>query len=131
MKKLVSALLFFVFTVPVFSASPKDSTDIFIYKLRLTKKYENVKAWDDAASLAISKHVNFLDSLGKSGTLIFAGRTDLEPGDDNLFGIALIYANSLQQAIEIMSQDPAVLAGIQQSSVFPFRLAIRHFENVK
>ena len=108
-----------------------NNKDLFIYHLKLTTEYNNPANWTDATYKVIQEHSEFIDSLGHNGILIFAGRTKLNPGDDNLFGIAVIKASLLETAKKIMASDPAVLNKIQKASIFPFSLGIRHFENLE
>ncbi|UCH66198.1 MAG: hypothetical protein JSW63_03440 [Ignavibacterium sp.] len=108
-----------------------NNKDLFIYHLKLTTEYNNPANWTDATYKVIQEHSEFIDSLGGNGILIFAGRTELKPGDDNLFGIAVIKASSLETAKDIMASDPAVLNKIQKASIFPFSLGIRYFENLE
>jgi len=100
----------------------------YLYKLTLTEKFLDPSNWNHEAERIIDLHMNFLDELGRNGILIFAGRTDYDPGHSDLFGIALIKAESLEKAKQIMSGDPAVVEGIQQSSIHPYRLALKFFE---
>lgn len=67
--------------------------------------------------------------LGEKGVLILAGRTILDLDDENMFGIALINANSLEEAKRIMEKDPGVLHGIQESEIYPFSMSIKYLEN--
>ncbi len=105
--------------------------DLFIYYLKLADEYNDPAKWTDSTYKIIQEHSEFIDDLGRKGTLIFAGRTKLDPGDDNLFGIALIKSNSIEEAKVIMAKDPAVINNIQVSSIFPFSLGIQYFENLK
>ena len=107
------------------------SDSIFCYHLRLTDNYNSPDKWTEDAWKTIEQHTNFLENLGKSGILIFAGRTLFLPDDKRLFGIALIKAKNIETAKEILSNDPAVVKGIQQADIFPFSLGIRHFDNIE
>ncbi|MEP1096354.1 MAG: YciI family protein [Cyclobacteriaceae bacterium] len=110
----------------------KDSNqELFIYHLVLTPEYENPEKWTEETYATIQEHSTFLEDLGKTGILVFAGRTKLNPGDENLFGIAVIRASSLEDAQKIMAQDPAVINSIQKASIYPFSMGIRHFANLK
>lgn len=108
-----------------------NSTHLFIYQLKLAPEYNDPVKWTDSTYKVIRQHGEFLDSLGRVGTLIFAGRTVLNPGDKNLFGIAVIKASSPDVANKIMAKDPAVINNIQEASIFPFSMGIRYFENLK
>lgn len=139
MKKIVKNLLFLAVVIIGIQGKSlaqenkmeKSSTNsFFIYYLKLTEKYNNPQEWSDETFQIIQTHSDFIDSLGKKGILIFAGRTLFDPGNQNLFGIAVIKAESLEKAKEIMAPDPAVINGIQAASIFPFSLGIQYFENV-
>ncbi len=108
----------------------KTSEQIFCYYLKLTKAYEDPARWTDETEKAIQKHAQWLDDLGKQGILLFAGRTLLQPGDEHLFGIAIFKAPDISKAKALMAADPAVVAGIQKAQVFPYLIAIQHFENI-
>jgi len=123
------------YTLPAQVENKMERTDnnenLFIYHLKLTPTYDNPEKWTDETYNVIKVHAEFLDSLGREGILVFAGRTTFNPGDKNLFGIAVIKAPSLEMAKKIMANDPAVLNNIQMASIFPFSIGIRHFENLK
>jgi uncharacterized protein YciI len=103
----------------------------FLYKLTLTEKYQKADNWDENAEKIISEHFYFLEKLGKEGTLLFAGRTSYEPGDERLFGIAVVKAESLEAAEMLLSKDPAVINGIMTSVMYDYSIAIKHFENAE
>lgn len=103
---------------------------IFCYYLRLTDHYAHPENWTARTWEIIEEHTRFLDDLGKEGVLIFAGRTDFEPGDQRLFGIALLKAANLESAEAVLADDPAVVAGIQKAEIYPFSLGLRHFRNI-
>lgn len=102
----------------------------FLYHLSLNASHQDPSTWTEADHAALNGHLNFLNQLGDEGKLIFAGRTDMPMDDPMLFGIALVMADTLEAAIEMMAGDPAVVAGIQSSQVLPYRLAVQHFQNV-
>mgnify|MGYP001427444090 CR=1 FL=1 len=101
----------------------------FLLKLSLAEKYKEEENWTEAERKLIQDHFIFLQQLGKDGTLILAGRTDYELNHDDLIGIALIKAASLEFATHLLMQDPAVKAGIQLATIHPFKMAIEQFEN--
>jgi uncharacterized protein len=101
----------------------------FLYKLTLTEKYQKAENWDENSEKIISEHFYFLDNLGKEGKLLFAGRTMYEPGDERLFGIAIIKESTLEEAVQLISKDPAVVNGIMTSAMYNYSIAIKHFEN--
>lgn len=106
------------------------SLKLFCYYLKLNDAYKNADSWTEEVQQTLQKHAVWMDNLGKEGKLIFAGRTLVDLADENLFGIALVKAKDLEEATKLMSVDPAVVAGIQKSQVFPYTMAIRHLENL-
>lgn len=100
----------------------------FIARLTLSEKYQK-EGFDEEAMQIIGEHGAYLDELGKQGTLIFAGRTMLLPGDKNLFGIALFKGGTIEEIEKIRDNDPAYMKGIQLWEIFPFMLAVNYFEN--
>ncbi len=104
---------------------------LFLYRLTLSEHYQKSENWTEDAWRTIQIHADFLDSLGRAGIVIFAGRTLRPPGNPQLFGIAVFYAPTLRDAELLMQRDPAVAAGIQRMEVMPFSMGIRHFKNVR
>lgn len=70
-------------------------------------------------SRIIERHFEYLQKREVEGRLILAGRIE-----DGRFGIALIEANSENEAKQIMADDPAVKEGIFSGELLQFRLAI-------
>lgn len=104
--------------------------DLFINYLSLSPKYQEIHNWTEQTHQLIQQHSDYLNELGKQGTLVFAGRTLLNPGDENLFGIALIKAASLEEAQQIFAKDPAITHQIQEALILPFSMGIRHLYNI-
>ncbi|MGE0590493.1 MAG: SRPBCC domain-containing protein [Cyclobacteriaceae bacterium] len=107
------------------------SIKLFCYYLKLNEAYKDPASWTDEVQQTLQRHAVWMDDLGKEGKLIFAGRTLVELTDENLFGIAVVKAKDIEEATKMMSVDPAVVAGIQKSQVFPYTMAIRHPENLE
>ena len=106
------------------------SLKLFCYYLKLNDAYKNPTSWTEEVQQTLQRHAIWMDNLGKEGKLIFAGRTLVGLEDENLFGIAVVKAKDFEEATKMMSVDPAVVAGIQRSQVFPYSMAIRHPENL-
>lgn len=123
--------LFFVFAGSGAVAQNARADSLFMYRLTLSEFYQNSENWTDDTWRTIQIHADFLDSLGREGILILAGRTLRPPGHPQLFGIALFYAPTLREAESLMQRDPAVIAGVQRMEVIPFSMGIRHFVNVR
>jgi uncharacterized protein YciI len=53
-----------------------------------------------------------------------AGRTDYNVTNDNVFGIVVFEAESLEEATKIMQSDPAVIGKVMTAEVHPFSVAL-------
>ena len=105
-------------------------TKLFINYLTLNEPYKNPENWTDDTHQTIAAHGTFLNDLGKQGILVFAGRSLVDFDSENLFGIAVIKASSIDDAKHILKQDPALIANIQQSVILPFSMGIQYFNNI-
>lgn len=79
--------------------------------------------WTEEDEAVISRHFNHLVQLEERGELVFAGRTQVD--DNKTIGLVLIYANSLEEATEMMNLDPAISEGIMTGEVALFETAIK------
>lgn len=107
-----------------------DKENLFIYIYKLTEKYQDPEAWTTETEKIIEDHAQFLNDLGKEGVVIQAGRTLYSPGNELLFGIIIVKAESLEEAKKLLDTDPSILRGVQEATVHPFSLGIRHFYNL-
>ncbi len=70
----------------------------------------------------VSEHFAHLEALTGQGVVLLVGRT--QDNSPRTFGIVIFQAESLEQALEIMNSDPAVVKGIMRAELFPFRIAL-------
>jgi uncharacterized protein YciI len=70
----------------------------------------------------VSRHFDYLKALADRGIVILAGRT--LNTDESSFGIVIFKAESEDAARTIMSNDPAVQAGVMRARLFPYRIAL-------
>ena len=68
----------------------------------------------------VSDHFKYLQQLLKDGILTMAGRFS-----EVLIGLSMIEAKSREHAMEIMTNDPAVKAGIFHAELYPWRVALK------
>lgn len=54
--------------------------------------------------------------------MILVGRT--QNSDESTFGIAIFKAENEEAARTIMENDPAVVGGVMQAQLFPYRIAL-------
>lgn len=108
-----------------------NNKNLFICYIKLDGKYLDTEKWTDDTHKIIKQHSAYLDSLGKKGILVFAGRTRLNPSDKRMFGIAVFKAQSLEGAKKLISTDPAVVNNIQKVTILPLSLGKKHFQNLE
>ncbi len=77
----------------------------------------------------VSRHFDYLKALTERGTVILAGRT--LNTDESGFGIVIFKAESEDAARAIMSNDPAVQAGVMRARLFPYRIALMANQEVR
>ncbi|MBO6512544.1 MAG: hypothetical protein JJ974_01090 [Phycisphaerales bacterium] len=71
-------------------------------------------------SKAAMAHFEYYKQLHSNGTLILAGRTQTPPHT----GILVFEAPDLNSAQEIANTDPAVIAGVFNTRVQPYNVAL-------
>lgn len=97
----------------------------FIYVLRLVPRLRLEKNWTATDDNVVKSHFSYLQELRNDGTLILAGKTD--GLDERTFGIVIFKCGSLDEAIAIQRDDPAVKHGIMDAELFPYSIALASF----
>ena len=90
-------------------------TQSFVIMLRPANKYG-----EEGTDAIVSEHFNYLKSLHTQGKLSMAGRFS-----EVLIGLAMIEAESREEAEEIMRNDPAVVAGVFHAELYPWSIALQ------
>jgi uncharacterized protein len=90
----------------------------FVYLIRPQRKgfIENMT---EEESAIMGSHFQYLQSLLSEQKLILAG-----PCLDAAFGIVVFRAETLESGRQIMENDPAVLAGIMDAEIHPYRVSL-------
>jgi uncharacterized protein YciI len=71
----------------------------------------------------LDQHFNYLQTLTQQGIVLLAGR--ILTSDENTFGVVIYRAETLEAAVAIMQNDPAVMNGVMRAELFPFRVALK------
>lgn len=71
----------------------------------------------------VSAHFEYLKRLTGEGVVLLAGRT-LTTAEDS-FGLVIFEVGDEEAARHLMERDPAVVAGVMQARLFPFRVALQ------
>ncbi len=125
MKKLLCIIMSLVFICNLVYAqtekkeSPKKQ---FVYILKLNEKYFDEKNWTDADMKIVGEHFARLQQMLSGGSLILAGRTDVE--NSKTLGLVIYEEESFEKAKEVAEADPAVKAGIMKVEVYPYNVAL-------
>lgn len=94
----------------------------FIYILQLTETYTKQENWTDDTNRIVGEHFNYLKGLFEKGIVKFVGKTEYDIDHPENRGISIFEAESLEQAQEIMNNDPCVINGVMKAVVHPFRI---------
>ena len=97
-------------------------TNQYIYKLHPVRPEMLVHGPSDAESCILLDHVTYLEQLAEKNVVLLAGRT--QTTDDSTFGIVILKADSESKARVIMENDPAVMGGVMNAELFPYKISI-------
>ena len=70
----------------------------------------------------VSRHFAYLKDLTEKGIMILMGCT--QNNDENTFGIAIFEAEDESAARGIMENDPAIIGGVMQATLYPYKIAL-------
>ena len=94
----------------------------YIYKIQPTRPGMLSEGPAEHERQAIGEHFAYLQRLASQGQLFMAGRTLVT--DDRTFGVAVFAAATEQDALAILTNDPAIVRGVMRGDVYPFRVAL-------
>jgi uncharacterized protein len=90
----------------------------FIYVLKPVRSTFLQDSTEEERSI-VSEHFHYLQNLNNQNTVSLAGRTDQAE-----FGIVILNTESIQQAKDIMQNDPAVKKNVMTAELYPFLIAL-------
>ena len=94
----------------------------WLYRVRPSRPAMLTEGPTPAEQEAVGRHFAYLQGLCRAGVMHLAGRTLNE--DDEGFGICIFSAEGKEEARRLMESDPAVMAGVMQAQLFPYRVAL-------
>lgn len=94
----------------------------FLYRLSLKRTALLTEGPSGAEQGILGRHLGYLQDLATRGSLVLAGRT-ITTGPET-FGIAILVADTEEEARAIMRADPAVSEGLMTAELFPYRIAV-------
>ena len=94
----------------------------FIYVIKPISRLLKEENWTHRENEIVNRHFAFLQKMMSECKLILAGKT--EGLDEKTFGIVIIEADSKEEALELMKNDPGVSEGIMVGELFPYKVAL-------
>jgi len=94
----------------------------YAYVIRLNRPEILTEGPTPDESSALDEHFAYASDLTTRGIVQMAGRT-LTTGETG-FGIIIFTAESEEEAVQIMNNDPAVVHHVMRAELFPFRIAL-------
>lgn len=125
-KQLLTLICLF-FTLQI-AAQDKTKTPQWLGILTLTDKYKDAKNWTKTDEAVTGEHFQRLIKMKNEGTIILAGRTQLELNDPGMMGLVIFYAKDEKEAMQFMQDDPAVKNKIMLAKVVPYSVAVNKCE---
>ena len=93
----------------------------YIYVLKLSDpKLNKDSNWTDEQNQIVEDHFMYLKNLMSDNVLIMAGRSV----EEDAFGIVVFKANTRDDAVQIMNNDPAVKSKLMTAELHEFSLAL-------
>ncbi len=77
----------------------------------------------------VSRHFAYLEGLTEKGVMLLVGRT--QNADENTFGIAIFEAEDESAARAITEADPAVVGGVMQATLYPYKVALMRGQSIE
>lgn len=93
----------------------------FLYKLTPHRPEMLAEGPTEDENTILINHSQFLQTLEQEGTLILAGRTQVN--DERSFGIVVFRAPNEAEASKIMQADPAVAGNVLHGELFPYKVS--------
>lgn len=120
--------LFFLVIFSAIQSIAQDSTKIkpkeWLGVLTLSEKYKDEKNWTENDQAIVGEHFQRLIKYKNEGVVILAGRTQTELNNNDGMGLVIFYAKDEKEALQFMSDDPAVKNKIMQTKVLPYGIAL-------
>jgi uncharacterized protein YciI len=101
----------------------------FLYRIQPVRHDMLTKGSTESESHIVSEHFNYLKRLTEDGVIILAGRT--QTTDYSSFGIVLLKAETIEEAREIMLNDPAVKNKVFRAELYPYKTSLFNPDNAK
>lgn len=121
---LIPAILFlFGFSsLAIEWGTPNDQPEYYLYTLQLAPPLLNQDNWTEKENKIVEKYFQRLKQFRDEGVVIFAGRVSTM--DPEGFGIVIFKADSQEDALAMMENDPAVSERIMSAKLFPFSISL-------
>lgn len=116
MKLLISIFV----TILSFGTMEAQKKETFLYELRLFEKFRKKSQWTDMEHSVQKAHVEYLDSLTKTGKIFIAGIK--QQGLNDQAGLVILNVDTYEEALGIVQNDPSIKMGMMTSSIEKFNI---------
>ena len=110
------------------AAGAQDTTQVksksYLGVLTLTDKYKDATKWTQNDEAIVREHFQRLVKFKTEGVVVLAGRTELPLDNPEMMGLVIFYAKDDKEALQFMTDDPAVKHKIMQTKVHPYGIAM-------
>ena len=93
----------------------------YLYRLTPTRLEMVTEGPTDDERRVVGEHFQYLTGLAAEGRVLLFGRT--QNNDEQTMGLAILQADSEEEARRIMENDPAVKNRVMQASLYPYQIA--------
>ena len=124
---LIAAIAAMFVQVPAHAADP---TPQWLVVLSLARpELQDPTKWTDADNAAVREHFQRLQQMTHEGKVILFGRTQDTRPDGHLvpdtMGLIILEAPDRAAAEKVLSEDPAVKAGLMTGKVYSYQVALQ------
>ena len=124
---LAAAVAAMVLQAPALAA---DKMPQWLVVLSLARpELQDPKTWTDADNAAVGAHFLRLKQMTEEGKVILFGRTQDTQANGHLvpdtMGLIILEAADRAAAEQVLSEDPAVKAGLMRGKVYSYQVALQ------
>ncbi len=129
MKRLILICASFIAIQALAQDTTKSKPKSWLGVLTLTEKYTDEKNWSQNDNAIVGEHFQRLVKYKTEGVVVLAGRVELDLNNPDMKGLVIFFAKDEKEALQFMTDDPAVKNKIMQAKVYPYGIAINKCDN--
>ena len=129
MKRLILICASFIAIQALAQDTTKSKPKSWLGVLTLTEKYTDEKNWSQNDNAIVGEHFQRLVKYKTEGVVVLAGRVELDLNNPDMKGLVIFFAKDEKEALQFMTDDPAVKNKIMEAKVYPYGIAINKCDN--